>query len=143
MWPDKFLIGGNLFTTPFNWIFGKIQFFENCRHEFHFCRREIDNATFTSAFFCRREIIGVKKTGFKPFPPACLSVCLTVTFLSNYSLVFLIFYMKLEDLNNLGRYDTIKICEWNLFKFSWAVCYRKICKNQVLKQVVTTLFSQF
>ena len=38
------------------------QFFENCRREFHFCRREIDNATFASAFFCRREIIWVRKT---------------------------------------------------------------------------------
>ena len=41
VWSDKFLNGGNLFTAPFNWIFKKIQFFENCRREFHLCRREI------------------------------------------------------------------------------------------------------
>ena len=54
--------GGNLFTTPFNWTFAKIQFFENCRREFHFYKREIHYSTFASAFFCRREIIWVKKT---------------------------------------------------------------------------------
>ena len=51
----KFLNGSNLFTTPFNWIFGKIQFFENWR-------REIDYLTFASAFFCRRDITWVRKT---------------------------------------------------------------------------------
>ena len=51
----RFLNGGN-------WIFGKIQFFEHCRREFHFCRREIDYTTFASVFFCRREIIWVRKT---------------------------------------------------------------------------------
>ena len=56
--------GDNLFTTPFNWIFGKIQFFENCQREFHFCWREIDNTTFASAFFCQREIIWVRKTDY-------------------------------------------------------------------------------
>ena len=53
---NKFLNGGNLFTTPFNWIFGKIQFFEKCRREFHFCRREIDYTTFALPFFCRSDI---------------------------------------------------------------------------------------
>ena len=43
-------------------MFGKMQFFENCRREFHFCRREIDNTTFASGFVCRREIIWVRKT---------------------------------------------------------------------------------
>ena len=56
----------NLFTTPFNWIFGKIQFLENCRRDFHFCQCETDNATFASAFFCRREIIWVRKTVYLP-----------------------------------------------------------------------------
>ena len=51
-----------LFTTPFNWIFGKIKFFENCRHEFHFCWREIHYTTFALAFFCWHEIIWVRKT---------------------------------------------------------------------------------
>ena len=32
-------------------MFGKIQIFENCRGEFHFCRRAIDYRTFASAFF--------------------------------------------------------------------------------------------
>ena len=69
----KFLNGGNLFTKPSNWIFGKIQFFEKCRREFHFCRREIDYTTFASAFFCRREMILVRKT-----EPGCIwSDCLT------------------------------------------------------------------
>ena len=58
-----FLNGGNLFTKALNWIFGKIQFFENCWHKFHFCQHEIDYTTFTSAFFCWREIILVRKTG--------------------------------------------------------------------------------
>ena len=40
-----------LFTTYFNWIFGKIFFFENCQREFHFCWHEIDYTTFASAFF--------------------------------------------------------------------------------------------
>ena len=31
----------------------------------------------------------------------------------------------------LRRYDTIKTCWWNFFKFSWDVRYRKIWKNQV------------
>ena len=43
--------GCNLFTTPFNRIFGKIHFFENCQHKFYFCQCEIDNTTFASAFF--------------------------------------------------------------------------------------------
>ena len=59
----SFLNGGNLFTKPLNWIFGKIQFFENCWHKFHFCQHEINYTTFTSAFFCWREIILVRKTG--------------------------------------------------------------------------------
>ena len=62
LWLEKFLNRRNLFTRPFSWIFRKIQFFENCRHEFHFCRREIDYTTFVSAFFCRHEIIWVRKT---------------------------------------------------------------------------------
>ena len=37
-------------------MFGEIQFFENRRREFNFCRREIDCATFASTF-CRREMI--------------------------------------------------------------------------------------
>ena len=52
---------GNVFTTPFIWIFGKIQFFENCRRKFYFCRREIDCITFRSAFFCRHKIYWVLK----------------------------------------------------------------------------------
>ena len=64
-WYDKFLNGGNLFTTPFNWIFGKIRFLKNCRHEFHFCQRKINYATFASAFFCWYEIIWVRKTVLK------------------------------------------------------------------------------
>ena len=40
----------------------------------------------------------------------------------------------------LRRYDTIKTCPLNFLKFSWVVHYRKICKNQILKQV-TMLFS--
>ena len=37
----------------------------------------------------------------------------------------------LESLqNSLRRYDTIKTCQWNFFKFSRVVHYRKICKNQ-------------
>ena len=40
----------------------KSNFFENCRREFHFYKREIYYSTFASAFFCRREIIWVKKT---------------------------------------------------------------------------------
>ena len=31
----------------------------------------------------------------------------------------------------LRRYDRIKTCPWNFFKFSWVVHYRKICENQV------------
>ena len=31
----------------------------------------------------------------------------------------------------LTRYDTIKTCRWNFFKFSLAVDYKKICKNKV------------
>ena len=34
----------------------------------------------------------------------------------------------------LRRYDTIKTCIWNFFKFSWVVYYRKLCKSQVIKQ---------
>ena len=34
----------------------------------------------------------------------------------------------------LRRYDIIKTCQWNFFKFSWIVHYRKICKNQVWKR---------
>ena len=56
-----FLNEGNLFTTPFYWIFGKLQFLKNCWHEFHFCQCEIDYTTFTSAFFCQRNIIWVRK----------------------------------------------------------------------------------
>ena len=38
--------------------------FENRRREFHFCRHEIDYTTFASAFFCRREMIWVRKTEY-------------------------------------------------------------------------------
>ena len=58
----RFLNGGNMFTTPFIWIFGKIQFFWNCWHEFHFCQCEIDCATFASAYFCWHKITWVRKT---------------------------------------------------------------------------------
>ena len=37
-------------------MFGKIQFFENRRREFHFCRLEIDYTTFAS-------VVWVRKTG--------------------------------------------------------------------------------
>ena len=40
----------------------KYNFLKNCRREFHFCRRKIDNTTFASALFCRREIIWVRMT---------------------------------------------------------------------------------
>ena len=33
----------------------------------------------------------------------------------------------------LRRYDTIKTCRWNFFKFPWVVYYRKICKNEAWK----------
>ena len=46
-------------------MFGKIQFFENHWHEFHFCRRKIDDTTFASAFVCRREMIWARKTAGK------------------------------------------------------------------------------
>ena len=36
----------------------------------------------------------------------------------------------------LRKYDTIKTCQWNFFKFFWVVYYRKVCKNQVEKQEV-------
>ena len=51
----------NVFTTPFNWLFGKIQFFENYWCEFHFCRREIDCTAFASALFCWYEVTWVWK----------------------------------------------------------------------------------
>ena len=54
---NQVLNGVNLCTTPFNWILGKIQFFENCWCELHFCRCEIHYTTFVSAFFCQYEII--------------------------------------------------------------------------------------
>ena len=44
------------------WIFRKIQIFEFCLLEFHFCRHEINYTTFVSAFFCWREIVWVTKT---------------------------------------------------------------------------------
>ena len=65
VWSDKFLNGGNLFTTPFNWIFRKIQFVENCQCKFHFCRHEIDYKAFALAYFCRQETIWVRMTGIK------------------------------------------------------------------------------
>ena len=64
VWLEKSQNGGNLSTKGFHWIFGKIIFFENCQHEFHFCWCEIDNVTFASTFFCRRGMMGVNKTGF-------------------------------------------------------------------------------
>ena len=57
-----FLNGGNPFTKSLNWIFGKIQFFDNRWCEFHFCRLEIDYTTFASVFFCLHIIILVRKT---------------------------------------------------------------------------------
>ena len=65
VWSEKILIGGNLFTTSFRWIIGKIQFFENCRHEFHLFRRDYTTTIIPllhQHFFCRREIIWVRKT---------------------------------------------------------------------------------
>ena len=38
----------------------------------------------------------------------------------------------IQDLT-LRRYDAIKTCRWNFFKFSWVVHYREICKNQIEK----------
>ena len=63
IWMVKFWNRGNLFTTPFNWMFGKIQFFENHWCEFHFCRYEIDYTTFATAF-CWYEMVWVRKTGW-------------------------------------------------------------------------------
>ena len=56
------LDGGNLFTTSFNLVVGKIQFFQNCWCELDFCRREIDYTTFALTFFCRLEIIWIRET---------------------------------------------------------------------------------
>ena len=39
-----------------------MKFFEYCRREFHFYRREIDYTTFAWAFFCQREIMSDRKT---------------------------------------------------------------------------------
>ena len=58
-------------------MFGKIQLFENCQHEFHFCRREINNATFASTLFCRHEITWVGKTVYKITKNNCCSQLLT------------------------------------------------------------------
>ena len=41
---------------------------------------------------------------------------------------------------SVKRYDTIKTCRWNFFKFSWVVDYSKICKNQVKKQSHHAIF---
>ena len=46
----------------------------------------------------------------------------------------------IQDLT-LRRYDAIKTCPWNFFKFFWVVHYRKICKNQILKHGTTMVFS--
>ena len=59
-----------------------------------------------------------------------------------YVLSLLIFFLDKIDVyilylffNNvlvvLRRYDTIKTCRWNFFKFSWVVHYRKIKKDWV------------
>ena len=37
---------------------------------------------------------------------------------------------------SLRRYDTIKTCQWYFFKFFWVVQYRKICKNQKIKNII-------
>ena len=49
-----------------------------------------------------------------------------------------------SETQTLRRYNTIKICWCNFFKFSWFVVhYRKIHKNQIWKQQLTMLFSEF
>ena len=45
----------------------------------------------------------------------------------------------IQDLT-LRRYDKIKTCRWNFFKFFWVVYFRKICKNQVFEQGTTMQF---
>ena len=44
---------------------------------------------------------------------------------------------------SLRRYDTIKTCPWNFFKFSWVVHYRKICKNQIKNRGSPCYFMAF
>ena len=60
--------GCNLFTTPFNRIFGKIQVFENYQHKFHFCWHEIDNTTSMSNILSWKDWIYIfcgQKVNFK------------------------------------------------------------------------------
>ena len=45
-------------------MFGKIQFFENCQHEFHFCQHEINYTTLALAFFCWHEMTLVRKAEY-------------------------------------------------------------------------------
>ena len=99
----------------FKWTFGKIHFFENCRREFHFCRREIDYLTFASTFFCQREIIRFRKTEFTS------QIIFTKEFLPYYCITFSashLFSVKFEK-NSFQFVTNIqfltKICE--KFKF--------------------------
>ena len=58
VWTYLLLNGGNLFTTPFIWIFGNIWFFKNCWRKFYFCKCKVFIIQFLHQhLFCRREII--------------------------------------------------------------------------------------
>ena len=61
-----FDIGKAWIRIPLDRVFWrKFLCFENCRCETHFCRREIDFATFTWAKKCRREKFWFRKAGSK------------------------------------------------------------------------------
>ena len=84
--------GSNLFKTTFNWIFGKIYLLKNCQCEFHLCWCEIDYATFWSAFFCRHEIVWVRKSAQLPALILILQIVETLYIVEND--VFLSLYVK-------------------------------------------------
>ena len=109
---------------------------------------------------------GITWTRFHDFYCVCYNVwTIYGSFLSSYASRSLhvgpfekVQYLKLEILksfllwivrkkttmnDSLRRYDTIKTCPWNFFKFSWVVHYREICENQVQKLGLTMLFSEF
>ena len=62
VWSDKILNGVNLFTTTFNWIFGKIQFFKKLPMQILVLPTWYQSYNFWVIIFCQCELIWARKT---------------------------------------------------------------------------------
>ena len=139
VWSDKFLKGGNLFATPFNWKFGKIQFFEYCQREFNFCRHKIHYTTFASAFFCQCEIIWVRKThrSWDFNQPMICQICDAMMSISTWNMVHFWKYLLSHNSLTHQTWSIDRYKQGQYFSEIFWIIWRTWAKLQTLFNLTT------